>query len=321
MRKTISLLGAAAVALGFSTATVAADAYPSKPITLVVPWGAGGSVDMTARKIGEVLAQQGFNIVVDNVPGASGTIGLRRVATSQPDGYTLGIATTSLMGAIAQKITPLTTADFTPLVQMTAEQEVLLVPDESPVKTIEDFVELMKTKQGGVSFGTPGAYTVNHVYGELLAQAVGEDMIHVPYGGGAKVLADLTGRQIDAGILKPSEAKALVDSGRIRPIGAFATERSEMFPDVPTFEEKGLDLFVHGDLPLLSYIAGPKDLPENVVLKLTKAFSDVVVSEEYASFAREYGMTGSGMKGEELHAVIQVIQDAYDSVLPNITAK
>lgn len=321
MRKTISILGAAAVALGFSTVAAAADAYPSKPITLVVPWGAGGSVDMTGRKISEVLAKQGINIVVDNVPGASGTIGLRRVANSQPDGYTLGIATTSLMGAITQKIAPLTTADFTPLVQMTAEQEVLLVPDASPVRTIEDFVELMKARQGGVSFGTPGAYTVNHVYGELLAQAAGQSMVHVPYGGGAKVLADLAGGQIDAGILKPSEAKALVDAGRVRPIGAFATVRSEMFPDVPTFEEKGLDLFVYGDLPLLSYIAGPKDLPENVVSKLTEALQSVLDSDEYASFAKEFGMTGPGMKGEELHKVIQVIQEAYDSVLPKITTK
>src|SRR3546814_11312064 len=116
------------------------------------------------------------------------------------------------MGAMSKKITPLTTKDFTPLVQMTAEQMVLLVPKASPVKTIEEFVELMKSKS--VSFGTPGAYTVTHVYAVSLAQAVGTDLIHVPYTGGSKVLADLAGGQIDAGILKPSEAKALASRDR-----------------------------------------------------------------------------------------------------------
>src|SRR3546814_16075111 len=112
---------------------------------------------MTARRIGESMTKQGFSVIVENSPGASGTIGLRKVATSAPDGYTLGIATTSLMGAMSKKITPLTTKDFTPLVQMTAEQMVLLVRQASPVKTIEAFVELMNSKS--VSFGTPGAYT------------------------------------------------------------------------------------------------------------------------------------------------------------------
>src|SRR3546814_15828264 len=116
----------------------------------------------------------------------------------------------------------------------------------------------MKSKS--VSFVTPGAYTVTHVYAVSLAQAVGTDLIHVPYTGGSKVLADLAGGQIDAGILKPSEAKALADSGQIRPIGSFSTVRSGLFPDVPTFKEKGLDLFTYGALPLLSYVAGPNDL-------------------------------------------------------------
>src|SRR3546814_8005984 len=125
------------------------------------------------------------------------------------------------MGAMSKKITPLTTKDFTPLVQMTAEQMVLLVPKASPVKTIEEFVELMKSKS--VSFGTPGAYTVTHVYAVSLAQAVGTDLIHVPYTGGLKVLADLAGGKSDEGILKTSEAQAHTDHGQIHPHSAFAT--------------------------------------------------------------------------------------------------
>lgn len=317
MKRIISALGMAATALCFSSISVAAEpSYPSRAVTVIVPWNAGGSVDMTARKLGEALAKQGFSIIVENAPGASGTIGLRKVATSAPDGYTLGIATTSLMGAMSQKITPLTTADFTPLVQTTAEQEVLLVPADSPIKTIDEFIELMKSKP--VSFGTPGAYTVNHVYAALLSKAVGTEMIHVPYTGGSKVLVDLAGGQIDAGVLKPSEAKALIDGGQIRAIGAFSTVRSGLFPDVPTFEEHGIDLFTYGALPLLSYIAGPKDLPQEIVEKLNNALSEAVASDEYIAFVKEYGMLGEGMKGEELSTVIAEIQSSYDAILPSI---
>lgn len=317
MKKLSSIMGIAAMALGFSNTSIAADNYPSQPITLVVPWSAGGSVDMTARKISSLLAKQGMSVIVENVPGATGTIGLRKVAQSQPNGYTLGLATSSLAGAISQKITPLTMADFTPLVQMTAEQEILLVPSRSTVKTIKDFVVLMKNKPG-TSFGTPGAFSINHVYGALLAQAVGTNLVHVPYGGGSKVLTDLVGGQIDAGILKPSEAKALIDSGQVRPIGAFAMVRSELYPNVPTFNENGINLFTHGSLPLISYVVGPKNLPESIKTKLIAELSKVVTSSDYIAFTKEYGMTGDGMKGEALSKTIQSTQKAYDAILPNI---
>jgi tripartite-type tricarboxylate transporter receptor subunit TctC len=321
MRKIASAIGIAAAVAGAVSSTPAIASFPSKPITLIVPWSPGGSVDMTARKLAEALNAKGISLVVENIPGASGMIGLRKVATAAPDGYTLGIATTSLMGAIAQKTTPLTTADFTPLVQTTAEQELLLVPASSTVKTPDDFIKKMKSENGRVSFGTPGAFTVNHVYGELLSRTVGTKMIHAPYGGGAKVLVDLAGGQIDAGILKPSEAKALIDAGQVRPVGAFAVIRSELYPNVPTFQEAGVDLFTFGDLPLMSYIAGPKGLPEDVAKKLTQAFEEAVKSKTYASFAKEYGMTGTAMKGKELADKIQQIQHTYDAILPNIAEK
>src|SRR5690606_6982659 len=113
--------------------TYAATDFPSKPVTLIVPWTAGGAIDMTARRLGEALSKEGVTVVVENMPGASGTIGLNKVARANPDGYTLGIATSSLMGVIAQKITPLTTKDFTALKQITGDKEILIVPSASKV--------------------------------------------------------------------------------------------------------------------------------------------------------------------------------------------
>lgn len=292
--------------------------FPTRPITLVVPWNAGGAVDMTARRLAESMSKSGVRVVVENLAGASGTIGLNKVARAAPDGYTLGLATTSLMGAISQKITPLTTGDFIALHQATEEQEVLLVPKGSPVKTVEDLVALMKRTPGGLSIGTPGAYTVNHVYAEMLGKAVGAPIVHVAYTGGAKVLADLAGHQIDAGVLKPSEAQSQVQSGLVRPIGAFSTMRSEVFPETPTFQEKGLNVFPYGALPLISYVVAPRGLSPQAGAELTKLLSRAISSPEYRSFVKQYGMTGQDLKGTELQAVVDQIQTTYDVVLAKL---
>ncbi|WP_080693548.1 Bug family tripartite tricarboxylate transporter substrate binding protein [Pseudomonas chlororaphis] len=321
MKASMRILAIAAGAM-FSLAQVAGvqaqTDFPAKPITLVVPWNAGGAVDMTARRLAESLSKKGVRVVVENLAGASGTIGLNKVARAAPDGYTLGLATTSLMGAIAQKITPLTTADFTVLSQTTEEQEVLFVPKGSPVKSVEDLAALMKRTKGGLSIGTPGAYTVNHVYAAMLANAVGAPIVHVAYTGSAKVLVDLAGHQLDAGVLKPSEAQGQVQAGLVRPIGAFSTVRSEVFPQAPTFQERGLDVFPYGALPLISYVVAPSGLPPQIESRLIDLIGAAVNSREYQSFSKQYGMTGQNLKGKDLQAVVERIQATFDVVLPKL---
>ncbi|TWG79032.1 tripartite-type tricarboxylate transporter receptor subunit TctC [Cupriavidus gilardii J11] len=316
---------AAAVAMAgttlFSAATQAADAFPSRPITLIVPWNAGGSVDLTARKLSEILGKSGVTVVVENVPGASSTIGLTKVANAAPDGYTVGLATSSLMGVVAQNMTKLRVDQFTALNQTTVEQLILVVPKSSPVNTIEDFVALMRKKPGGVSIGTPGNNNVNHTFGAMLARANKVEFVNVPYTGGAKVLTDLAGNQIDAGVLKPSETLSQINGGLIKPVGVFSHERVAIMPNVPTFAEKKIDVFPFGALEQMSYLVGPRNLPAERARQLQELFAKAIASDAYQAFTREFGMKVSDVRGDELQKQVVAIQNTFNTVAPKIFTK
>lgn len=304
-----SLLGAA---------SHAADTFPERPITLVVPWNAGGSVDLTGRKISDILGREGVKVVVENLAGASSTIGLSKVAKSAPDGYTVGLATSSLMGVIAQDMTKLRVDDFTALNQTTVEQLLLVVPAASPANTIEEFVKLMKEKNGSISIGTPGNNNVNHTFASMLANAVGVEYTNIPYTGGAKVLVDLGGNHIDAGVLKPSETIGQIKAGLIKPIGVFSKSRVDILSEVPTFEEKKIDVFPYGALEQMSYLVAPKGLPGDVADKLRDVFGKAIQSPAYKEFAAQYGMKVSDLQGDALQKEAVAIQETFNTVAPKI---
>ncbi|HWL29260.1 MAG TPA: tripartite tricarboxylate transporter substrate binding protein [Burkholderiaceae bacterium] len=306
---TTSLVGGAAHA---------ADTFPERPITLVVPWNAGGSVDLTGRKISDILGREGVKVVVENLAGASSTIGLSKVAKAAPDGYTVGLATSSLMGVIAQDMTKLRVDDFTALNQTTVEQLLLVVPASSPANTIEEFVKLMKEKNGSLSIGTPGNNNVNHTFASMLANAVGVEYTNIPYTGGAKVLVDLGGSHIDAGVLKPSETIGQIKAGLIKPIGVFSKSRVDILPDVPTFEEKKIDVFPYGALEQMSYLVAPKGLPDDVAGKLRGIFGKAIQSPAYQEFAAQYGMKVTDLQGDALQKEAVAIQETFNTVAPKI---
>src|SRR5690606_18659211 len=231
--------------------------------------------------LSDILGKSDIKVVVENVAGASSTIGLSKVAQSKPDGYTVGLATSSLMGVIAQDLTKLRVDDFAALNQTTVEQLILVVPAASPANTIEDFVKLMKEKPDGVSIGTPGSNNVNHTFAAMLAKAVNVEYTNVPYTGGAKVLVDLAGNQIDAGVLKPSETIGQIKSGLIKPIGVFSKSRVDILPDIATFDEKNIDVFPYGALEQMSYLVAPKGIPGDVAQKLQDLFGKAISSDAY----------------------------------------
>lgn len=311
----------AAAGLASTFAHASQEKFPERPITLVVPWNAGGSVDLTGRKLSEILGKSGVRVVVENVAGASSTIGLAKVAQAKPDGYTVGLATSSLMGVVAQDMTKLRVDDFTALNQTTVEQLILVVPSASPANSIEDFAKLMKEKRGGVSIGTPGSNNVNHTFAAMLAKALGVEYTNVPYTGGAKVLVDLGGSQIDAGVLKPSETIGQIQAGLIKPIGAFSKSRVDILPDVATFEEKNIDVFPYGALEQMSYLVAPKGVPADVAEKLRSLFGKVIASDAYKDFAKQYGMKVADLRGDDLQREAQAIQKTFNTVAPQIFTK
>ena len=291
---------AAVAALTVGAAAFAQDTFPSKEIRLVVPWNAGGSNDIAARTLADILMKKGVRVIVDNVPGATGSIGMQKVANAPADGYTIGMGTSSTLALMAQGLTPLKSEQFTPIARVTTDPLTLLVPTNSPLGTLDAFVAHVKKNPGKVSVGTPGSNNLNHIFAVMAGRVAASEVNAIPYTGGSKVVADLAGKQIDAAVLKPGESKAQIDGGLVKPIGVFANERLKVFPDVPTFKEKGYDVFPYGPLVQMAYLVAPAKVPEDVRVKLTKLFQEAIQSAEFKAVAAQGGALVDDLTGPAL---------------------
>ncbi len=309
------LVRTAAVALAATCLQAAADpAFPAKEIRFVVPWNAGGSNDLAARQLSQLLAEQNVRMVVENVPGATGSIGMTRVANAPADGYTVGMGTSSTLALIAQGLTPLKNEQFTPIARVTVDPLILLVPAGAPYSTLEGFLDHVKKNPGKVSIGTPGSNNLNHIFAVMSVRAVNTDVVAVPYTGGSRVIADLAGRQIEAAVLKPSESKAQIDGGLVKPIAVFANERLRALPDVPTFRERGFNVFPHGPLVQMAYIVAPANLPPAVRERLTQIFSRALQSAKFKAWAEGGGAVVDDLTGGALASEINNVQKSLNEV-------
>lgn len=288
--------------------------FPSKEIRFVVPWNAGGSNDIAARALAQLAAEQGVRVIVENVPGATGSIGMSKVANAEPDGYVIGMGTSSTLALIAQNLTPLRNEQFAPIARVTTDPLVLLVPNNGPATTLEGFISHLKKNPGKISIGTPGSNNLNHIFAVMTGRVAGVEVIAVPYTGGSKVIADLSGKQIDAAVLKPSESKALIDAGLIKPIAVFANERLKALPDVPTFKEKGFDVFPYGPLVQMAYIVAPAATPAPVRERLIAIFSKAIQSSKFKTLAEDSGAVVDDLTGVALNREISHVQKSLNEV-------
>ncbi len=306
----------AAVALSAACLSAsAADPFPSREIRLVVPWNAGGSNDIAARLLSTILAQDGIKLIVENVPGATGSIGMTKVANAEPDGYTIGMGTSSTLALIAQGLTPLKNEQFAPIARVTTDPLVLLVPTNAPyAKDLDTFLDYVRKNPGKVSIGTPGNNNLNHIFAVMTGRAAGTDIIAVPYTGGSKVIADLAGKQIEAAVLKPSESKGQIDAGLVKPIGLFANERLKNLPDVPTFKEKGHNVFPYGPLVQMAYLVAPANTPAPVREKLTQIFRKAIQSPKFRQPTEAAGAEVDDLTGAALAREIDNVQKSLNEV-------
>ena len=288
--------------------------FPSKEIHFVVPWNAGGSNDIAARVLAQLAAEQGVRVIVENVPGATGSIGMSKVANAEPDGYVIGMGTSSTLALIAQNLTPLRNEQFAPIARVTIDPLVLLVPSNGPATTLEGFISHLKKNPGKISIGTPGSNNLNHIFAVMTGRAAGVEVIAVPYTGGSKVVTDLSGKQIDAAVLKPSESKAMIDGGLIKPIAVFANERLKALPDVPTFKEKGFDIFPYGPLVQMAYIVTPVATPAPVRERLIAIFSKAIQSAKFKTSAEDSGAVVDDLTGVNLGREITNVQKSLNEV-------
>lgn len=238
----------AAVVVAFACLTGAAAAaqpqYPVKPIRLVVGFAPGGSTDVTARIIAERFsATLGQQVVVDNRSGAGGNIGADIVAKSNPDGYTVLMATTGVMAFnhyLYSKLPYSAEKDLAPVTQIGALPLILVVPSSLPAKSVKELVAAAKAQPGKYSFGSSGVGGATHVTAELFKALAGVDIVHVPYKGSGQMMADLLTGQVQIAFDQISSSIAHVKSGRLRALGISTAKRSTLLPELPTIAEGGV---------------------------------------------------------------------------------
>ena len=269
-----ALLGAL---FSFVACAASAQDWPTRPITLVVPYAAGGSVDgngrTMAQRMGEILGQQ---VVIENVGGAGGMTGANRVAKATPDGYTFllgGSATLTLVPALYGKKTlydPL--ADFAHVVQFADSARVLIARKDFPASSLKEFVAYAKDNHGRMQYGSSGTGAGAHICALLLDQRMGVKVTHVPYRGSGPAMQDLLAGRIDYICEQISTAVPQIKGGTVKAVATMGLSRSGVLPDLPTATEQGFDI----DCASLSAFVFPKGTPDAIVRRLAEATNKVV---------------------------------------------
>lgn len=274
------VLASASLALPLGWSPVArAQAFPAKPIRIIVPYAAGGAADLVARVLSASMSETlGQSIIVENRTGANGAIACGHVASSAPDGYTL-VANLGPSHHTLQFFTKNLSydpvKDFTPITMAAIAPQVMLVPGASPIKSIEDFVDAARRKKG-LSYATSGIGTSQHIAGLLLGASQKINLVHVPYRGGAAALSDVVGAQIDAAILVLSNAQPYIENGKLRALGVVEHHRAQTAPGIPTLAEAGLAGFGVPDTWV--GVLGPAGMPPQVVARLHASMAKALKS-------------------------------------------
>lgn len=323
LSRTVVFGGLVAVMLCAQATSVAqtASAFPNQPIRMVVPYPPGGPTDITARVVAAEMSKTiGQNIVIDNRPGASGMIGSEMVTKSTPDGYTL------LANASIHVINPSVypdmrfdaIKDFVPITQLAQVPLVLVVPANSPIKSVKDLVEYAKANPGKVNFGSAGSASAQHLAGESFKIAAGIQMQHIPYKGSAPALTDLAGGQLQLMFDSMPSATPMINSGKLRAIAVTTTTRAKARPDLPTIAESGFPGF---DISTWYAYWAPKGTPADVVEKLAASAAQALKNPEVIAKYEAMGAEPVGSTPAQFAAYVKSEAKKWNDIVKKSGAK
>ena len=288
-------LGALALAGMLLPVAGRAQAWPTKPIRIVVPFAPGGGTDVVARILAEQLTQKlGQTVLVENRTGANGNLAASFVAKSEPDGYTLLFPNTSIMTIAPSIYTNLTfdpLRDFQPIIRIGEVPALIVVNPQVPAHTVKELVALAAVRPGEMALASGGSGSVSHLTGEMFKLAAKIKMLHVPYKGNAPQIADIVSNQVPAGVADLSGCLPMIRSGKLRALAITTKARSPFLPDVPTLGESGLLTY---EASVWLGLVAPAATPMPIVQKLDKAIKDILADKAVADRIQDLGFVVLG---------------------------
>jgi tripartite-type tricarboxylate transporter receptor subunit TctC len=300
-RRALLAAGIAPVLAAALPGLAAAQAYPARPVRLVVPYPPGGASDITARLLGQELGTAlGGSFVVENRGGAASITGTQAVATAPADGYTLGVVDTAFLvnpGLFGSRLPYDTRRDFTAVSLLVRAPLALVVPAQMPWRSVGELVAEAKAKPDGLSFGSAGNGTAVHMAGEQLRQAADFSYLHVPYRGGGPMITDLLAGRVQLAFGTVPAIAEHVRSGRLRALAVTGASRAALLPEVPSMAEAGLPQV---DAALINALIGPAGLPPAVVDRLAEASRSVLAGVAIRARLAELGFEPVGSSAREV---------------------
>lgn len=307
---------AVALTYTFSTSAQAADTFPTKPVRMIVAFPVAGATDILARVLSQKIGEQiGYQVIVDNRPGAGGTIGSRMAANSAPDGYTLVLGTTSTHAIgphlyAKRPYDPLT--DFTHVTQVATSPIVMMVATQVQATTLKDFIALAKAQPGKLNFGSSGVGTQFHLSGELLKLIAGINMVHIPYKGTALVYPEMIAGQIQVLFDLPIVAIPFIKQGRVRGIGLTGKTRAPTLPDVPTMLEAGVAGY---DADLWFGLFAPAQLPKERLARIHAETIKALKAPDMKDRLATLGADPVGSSPEAFSAFMKAENNKWEKVV------
>ncbi|HSR77916.1 MAG TPA: tripartite tricarboxylate transporter substrate binding protein [Xanthobacteraceae bacterium] len=286
-------------------ATAPAQDWPTKPITIVVPFVAGGTTDIVARIVAQALSERLHqSVVVENVGGAGGTLGASNAARAPADGYTIFMATVAhtMAPGIYKKLSYDFEKDFEPITIAASVPNILIVNPALPAKSVPELIAYIKANPGKVNYGSAGVGSTEHMSGALFRSLAGLDIVHVPYRGGAPMLADLVAGHIQMSIETSGAATPFIKGGQVRALAVSPAKRSALFPDLPTLAEAGLPGY---DVTTWYGVLVPKGTPQPIRDKLYGELTDILKSPNVVARLRDIGAEPGGQSPQQFASFIR----------------